>query len=285
MKSITTALQNFLLSAKQVVTCDLLTITLSSGTIIYATNADVDIVWNAITWSSSQIKFARSKTSTGTGGKVADLSLELYADSTVMLNGIPLLQAIRAHALDGATVRVDTLFLSDWKTPVGTLNNFFGLVCGIESGRSSATLTVKAPTHLFDAQMPRNLFQPGCMHTLFDTQCTLNRAAYAVAGSVQAGSGGVTINCNTLTQATGYFARGYLIFNSGANNGLRYTISASTSGVGVTLSRPTTYGVVTGDTFTVYPGCDRTQSTCTSKYSNVVNFRAYPFTPVPETAF
>jgi hypothetical protein len=40
-----------------------------------------------------------------------------------------------------------------------------------------------------------------------------------------------------------------------------------------------------GDTFIAYPGCDKTQSTCSGKFSNLVNFGGSPYIPVPETSF
>jgi len=284
MKNITTVLQNFLVSATEFATCDLLTITLQNGTIIYATNADVDITWNSVLWSSSVIKFGRSKTSSATGGAVADLQLQIYADSTIQIGGVQLLQAVRGRIMDGATVKIDTLFLSDWQTPVGIVNNFFGLISGIEAGRTHAAITVKAPTHLLDTQMPRNLYQAGCMRTLFDAGCTLNRAAYATAGVIQTGSAGVTINWNAPIQPTNYYTRGYVLFTSGTNNGLRYTVSASASSGALVLSRPMTSLPAAGDTFTVYAGCDRQQATCATKFNNLANFKAFPYVPVPSTA-
>lgn len=274
----------FLTTATEFAVADLLTLTLQNGTVIHATNADIDLTWQSVLYSSTALKFSRSKFSTATGGKVADLELTIYADSATLLQGIPILQAIRAHALDGAIAQIDALFLQDWKTPKCSVNSFYGKVAGIEAGRTSAKVTVKAPTHLFDTQMPRNFFQPGCLHTLFDPGCTVNRASYAVPGVIQAGSGGVTINDALLTQANGYFTRGYLVFTSGQNSGLSYTVAASVASAGVTLVRPLYYPISNGDTFTIYPGCDHTQATCNSKFSNLVNFRAFPYTPVAETA-
>ncbi len=282
MKQITTALQNFLLTATEVLTCDLLTLTLQNGVTVYATNADVDVVWSGVTYLHGAVLFGRTKTSSGTQGKVADLQLDLYADSTITISGTPLLQLVRANAFDGATVRIDTLFLSSWTAPVGGVNNFLGLVSAIEAGRTSAKMTVKAPTHLFDTQMPRNFYQPGCLHVLYDSGCTINRASWAVTGVVQSSSG-VSVGCSTLTQASGWFTRGYVQFTSGQNNGLRYSVSGSTQSIGFTMTRPPYYPIAAGDTFTIYPGCDRTQTTCTNKFSNLANFRAFPYVPVPET--
>ena len=38
-----------------------------------------------------------------------------------------------------------------------------------------------------------------------------------------------------------------------------------------------------GDTFSVFPGCDKTKTTCAGKFSNIARFRGFPFVPVPET--
>jgi hypothetical protein len=40
-----------------------------------------------------------------------------------------------------------------------------------------------------------------------------------------------------------------------------------------------------GDTLNAIAGCDKLQATCTSKFSNLVNFAGFPFVPKPETAY
>ncbi len=283
MKSITTQLQTFLNSAIEFAVCDLLTITLNNSTVVHATNADIDIMWNSILYSSSAIKFGRSKSSSATGGKTAELELDIYADDSSLLNGIPILQAIRAQAFDGAQIRIDTLFLSDWKTPQGIVNNFLGMASDIEAGRTSAKITAKSYLHLLDVQMPRNFYQPGCSHALYDAGCTLLIANYTIACIALAGSGNLTLNAAALTQANGWFTRGFVTFTSGQNNGLRYTVANYVTGT-LTLTRPLRFPVAAGDTFNVCAGCDHQQSTCTSKFNNLLNFKGYPYVPQPETA-
>jgi hypothetical protein len=41
--------------------------------------------------------------------------------------------------------------------------------------------------------------------------------------------------------------------------------------------------VASGATFTVRAGCDKTQGTCTTKFSNLARFRGMPYIPVAET--
>ena len=286
MKAITSQLQTFLGSAIEFAVCDLLQVKLNNGTVLYGTNADIDITWNSVLYSSSAIKFSRSKTSSATGGKTAEVEVDLYGDSTTLVQGIPLLQAVRALAFDGAQIRIDTLFLTNWTQPLqpqGIVNNFLGVCSTIEAGRTSAKVKAKSYMHLLDAQMPRNFYQPGCMHTLYDAGCTMNIAAFSHNAVVQSGSGNLTINASALTQASGYFTRGFVTFSNGNNSGLRYTVSAYSPGV-LTLTSPLKYSVANGNGFTVCAGCDHQQSTCTNKFSNLANFRGFPYVPVPEIA-
>jgi uncharacterized phage protein (TIGR02218 family) len=88
-----------------------------------------------------------------------------------------------------------------------------------------------------------------------------------------------------LTQADTYFDNGQLVFNFGANNGHVVAVKAYlNSGGTVYFVVPLPALPTAGDTFTIYPGCDKTQATCASKFSNLANFGGFPYVPVPETA-
>jgi hypothetical protein len=59
----------------------------------------------------------------------------------------------------------------------------------------------------------------------------------------------------------------------------------STNGSGVfVLTQPLPYAPAASDTFTVYPGCDKSQRTCQLKFNNIANFAGFPYVPAPETA-
>jgi uncharacterized phage protein (TIGR02218 family) len=76
-----------------------------------------------------------------------------------------------------------------------------------------------------------------------------------------------------------------LTWTSGANAKLSRAIRQYTgvSG-GMTLIAPMPFAVAAGDAFTAYPGCDKQMATCSSKFSNLINFGGQPFIPSPETA-
>jgi uncharacterized phage protein (TIGR02218 family) len=86
-----------------------------------------------------------------------------------------------------------------------------------------------------------------------------------------------------LTDPNTHYDNGQLVFTSGVNNGHIVAVRqyASTT---IYFVVPLPAPPLAGDTFTVYPGCDKTQATCTSKFSNLINFGGFPYVPSPETA-
>jgi uncharacterized phage protein (TIGR02218 family) len=42
--------------------------------------------------------------------------------------------------------------------------------------------------------------------------------------------------------------------------------------------------IAAGDSFSIYPGCDKQQSTCQNKFANLINFRRFPYIPENSTA-
>ena len=85
-----------------------------------------------------------------------------------------------------------------------------------------------------------------------------------------------------MAQAAGYFDLGVVKFTSGANNGVARTVKRHTSGQLVTL-QPLPAAVANGDTFQVWPGCDKLQGTCSGKFANLARFRGQPYIPMAET--
>lgn len=285
-----------ILAGSQFVTVELLTFTLLSGTVLrygdYALNLPT-LSANGHSYPASGLKFKRSQVKQSLGLQVDELSLEVYADpndATAFVNGLTFHNFVRGGGLDGATLRIDRCFMTTWGdcSTNGTLLWFFGLCSDAQPGRTKTVLTVKAPTELLNMTMPRDVYQPGCLNTLFDLNtCKLVKASFAVTGTVGNSSTTILINTN-LSNAAGYFDLGTIQFTAGANNGLIRTIQNyhdnGLSAGQLSIALPLLAAPVSGDTFTAYPGCDKLQSTCSNKFSNLVNFRGQPNIPVPETA-
>jgi hypothetical protein len=186
---------------------DLYTITLVDGTVLRYTTGDRTITVGGHTYvamsSSSPTNPAlnRSKVDSKVGLDVTSLELDVYATPATLVEGIPLLTALRTGLFDGASVLVLRLIQQNpTDVSLGTFIQFAGTVGDIsEITNISARIEVKALTEYLNVQMPRNLFQPGCRHALFDAGCTLSAGAFRVSGTVTGSPNVITIPTN-LTQ-------------------------------------------------------------------------------------
>jgi uncharacterized phage protein (TIGR02218 family) len=277
------ALITLLNGNSQFLIADILTLTQANGTITRFTNADFDVVANTFTFNSKGPKFNRSKTTLVVGIVVDTMTLDLMIDATMTLGGLPWPQAVAAGALDGARIVVERAHMATWgDTSAGTVIMFSGRVSEVAPSRNLIAVTVKSDLELLDVMMPRNVFQPTCVHTLYDTGCALIKATFSVAEIATAGSTASSILASAATQATGYFDLGTLLFTSGLNNGITRTVKTYTNTGGIKTFIPVLAFPVapaTSDTFTVTPGCDKTKATCTNKFANGAHFRGFPFIP------
>ena len=286
------------LSSSQFFKAELYDIALASGTTLRLTDYDLPLTVGANTYASNVV-IKRAGLVTKRGLEVQSLKLtlapQLDAPTPATIGGLPLMQAIRLGYLDGARVTMYKVFMQAPGTPGALPTNtnneavtwFTGRIASVEAGRMTAAVEVESDLALLNVQMPRNLLQTGCVHTLFDAGCTLSKATFTSSGTV---SSAVTATQTTFTsglaQATDYFALGIVTFTSGANNGLSRTVKAhSVTNGAITLVAPLPTAPAVGDTFTIVPGCNKLQATCSSKFSNLIHFRGFPYVPVPETLY
>jgi uncharacterized phage protein (TIGR02218 family) len=221
----------------------------------------------------------------GVGLEVDQQQITVAARSTDTISGgAPFLQALRDGAFDGCEIVRYRVFFSDrlGGTAIGAATLFKGRLGTIdEIGRSSAKLTVNSDLVLLDIDMPRNIYQPTCLHTLYDSGCTLTKAAFGTNGVVGAGSTASTIYW---PGAGTNFAQGTIAFTSGVNAGVTTTVGSAANGSSLNLIYPLQSASQSGDTFTVYFGCDHTPATCQLKFNNLANFRGFPYVPPPQSA-
>lgn len=275
-----------LLNAQQFYMADLYVITLQNGTVLRYTSADGDLVYGGNTFSSVGPQLVRGSTKTMIGVQVDTLDVDFLVNSGVLINSTPIAQFATQGGFDGARLALWRTFmpLSSWgDTSAGVLIMFVGRVADVECSRNGVKLSVNSDLELLNVMLPRNMYQAGCRHKLFDAGCSLAKASYAVTSAAAGGSTRSVIG-SALAQTAGYFDLGTITFTSGVNNGLSRTVKSFASG-SFTLSYPFPAAPAAADTFTAYPGCDKQQATCTSKFSNLANFGGFPYIPAPETAY
>lgn len=270
-----------LLESNEYRLADLYTITLSTGAVLRYTSADMMI--NYAGYAYLPVPIERSRTRIVIGVEVDTLDISVYPTAAMLVNGNPFLQSVYSGAFDGALVKLERAFMPTWgDTSAGVLHQFEGNVSDTDVDGYAARIKVRSLLELLNIKMPRNVYQSTCCNSLYDSACGASRVTYAVNGTATGGS--ILTVTSGLGQASGYFEQGVIKLLTGANAGVTRTVKSFAGGA-FALSVPLSLPVTAGDTFTAWPGCDKTLTTCTSKFSNATKYRGFPWIPVPETAY
>lgn len=274
---------------------DVYDFTLVGGGTLRYTNADADLTVNGKLYSAGGIKFGPYFDTEGNrgGGRWA---LGVEVDSIMFdvmpgeatIAGAPFLTACQQGVFDGATLKKQRLFMPTFgDTRRGPVTIFLGRVAEVDCGRSKATFTVNSHLELLDQTFPRNMYQAGCVNNLGDTACGVNLAALAVACTVTTATVS-QINANLAVAPAGQFNQGKVTFTSGDLNGLSRTVKLATAGApgAITMLFPFPSAPAPGDTFNIFPGCDKTYSGTNgcAKFTNQARWRGEDKIPIVETA-
>jgi uncharacterized phage protein (TIGR02218 family) len=288
MKAMSNTLATFLASKQGFVFADLYTISLLGGTVLRYTSADQPVVNAGLTFTRSPV-ITDHGVKQAIGVQVDGVEIELSDVGQTVVGGVPILTFIRAGGLDGATIKIERAYAPDWATmygsgPIGSLIRYSGRYSEAPGlTKTSVRIHVASWLELLNVSTPSDVYQASCANTLFDTKCALLRASYAAAGVAAAGATQTSVPSN-LAVTAGTYSLGSIVFTSGPNAGLRRTVKTQDAAGLLTLVAPLPAAPGNGNTFTAYPGCDLSMSTCGSKFNNLLNFRGTPFIPVPETA-
>ena len=281
MKSTSAPLLALMRGNQEFTLADFYTITLATGSMFRYTDFDVDLVFGGNTFSASGPAFKRGKTRIVIGLEVDTLDVEIYPRSTDLLNGIPMLAAAVNGGFDGASLELERAYIYPGTTVVGTIDMFVGQFADLEVSRGGIKLRVNSDVADLNVNLPRNVYQAACCHTLYDADCAVNRSTYGVSGTAATCPDASTIY-NFMGQPPSYFDRGYLQFTSGALAGIKRTVKSYWPGT-ITIFYPLPSIPAYGDAFTIYPGCDKNLSTCQARFNNAARFKGFPFIPAPET--
>ncbi len=313
-----TLFNNFVAGLGGFVSYRLYTITMFGGGVLRFTDADCDIVGvsssplvNGFTYASGGLRIDQKESKTQAHFKVG-LDSDTYtlvvmprpydvvtgAPFPDTIGGQPWLQAAQAGALDAADFQVDEAYFSSAPTwplapggavPVGCKTIFAGIVAETDTTNAVAVLTVNDYRSLLATQMPLHFYQAACRHTLFDSGCNasgnMSPAAFVANAVVGAGSTQASIVAVRLVAPTnpgsGTYTLGRVVMTNGRNNTFQRTIKSWDGNVTLSLLNPLPFAVAAGDTFVVYPGCDKASTTC-ALFNNSPNFGGFPFIPPPE---
>ena len=262
---------------------DLYTLTLSDGTVYRWSGSDVALSGNSQTWTLGP-GLQRTKVRFVIGTAVDDLRVTITDIRGTTINGIALMAFIAAGGLVGARLQLDRAFWGPTdQAPVGALMWFAGRISVPAGDRYSADLVVQSDTVMFETMVPREVFQARCLNTMYDSACTKDRTALTLSITAGGATDAKKLTFSHAATSALPFALGSITGVTGANAGISRSIRAFTSGSSITVLNPWPFAVAPGDTFSAVPGCDGTQTTCNSTYSNLIHFRGQPYIPLPES--
>lgn len=288
-----------ILATGQYIKLEFYEFTLADGTtVLRYTNADVPVKVGANTYQTG-LTILRSASKQKMGLGVQQLELEIWPQGdnpagSITIGGYPFLRAVNLGLFDGARLLFSKGFFNppvygSVDTTPGIVAWNQGKVSNAVASRSRARISIGDDTQQLNVMMPRNVLQTGCVHSLYDAGCTLVKGAGGTStiGAVTGSPGVLQFNSNVGTSTDGFYDLGTILWLTGALAGISRTVRAYlySSGAQFTLFNPLPAIPAVGDTFRCYAGCDKTQATCSSKFSNLAHFRGYPYVPVPETLY
>lgn len=268
---------------------EMITITLADGTVLRYTTGVSDITLSGNTFSSAGPYPMIGTTSWRTGVEVDTLKLELWALLTNIVESHAILAGIVQGLFDNAVVLVERVFMPTYgDTSAGSVVLFQGNVSDIPVADSiHAEMDIKSAKEKLNIPMPYQMYQPGCRWPLFSTGCGIAASSVTLPSiNVTAGSGQLLLFATSLSgNPDHYFDEGYITFTSGPNGGaVRAIRQFLASGGQILLFAPLQFAPAIGDLFSITPGCDKMQTTCDTKFHNLVNFGGMPYIPIPETS-
>lgn len=291
-----------LLTGNQFLWADCFTFTCTTGNVIRWTSADGDLTLNGHLFSSLGTVFGenttapvpiikRSSISNSTGLNVDVMKLEIMNDGNTVVPGTIIDPGSFASVggFDGATVQLERTFMpvGEWgNTTNGSVILFLGKVADVTVGRTKIEMAVKSMLMLLDIHLPRNKYQANCNQIFCGPGCTILESALGVSFTESTDTSlSYLAPVGGITQPTSYFTFGKVTFTSGINQGLSFTLSGNSSSR-IYINGLMRFYPQSGDTFIAYPGCDHTLNTCKTKFyrDNSINFRGFPFIPVPESS-
>lgn len=247
-------------------------VTRLDGEVFGFTDHSENISFDGVTYVAST-GYTATAIQSGSGMNVDNLDVEGALDSSTITE-----QDLIAGLWDFAAIEIFIVNYAD--LTMGSMTLRSGNLGSVRTGRGMFVAELRGMMQRLQQAVGR-LVMPACNADLGDSRCGINLGTFTdgtVSGSVDSVTSNRQFLDAGLTQAANWFAGGLLTWTSGLNSGLAAEVKAFTGGA-VSLHIAMPYTVQVGDTFTIKAGCDKSVTTCRTKFSNVVNFRGFPHLP------
>lgn len=235
------------------------------GEVFGFTNFEQDVVFNGITYQSN-VGLETTAVNIESSLNVDNLDLVGVINSDSITE-----QSLEMGLWDSAEVDI---FEFDYMKGVqaGVFIVISGYMGDIKLKQFTYNSQIRGITLPLQSESGR-IFTPGCGWILGDSNCTVNLEEYKKSfisdGTEERRN---QLKVNNLTE--NYYQGGHVKFTSGNNESFIIEIKENSDNL-ISLQRAYPFNLENGDTFDIYPGCNKTEETCYNKYNNMKNFGGF----------
>lgn len=281
MKEVGQILSNHLSTSQSFLSCDLYELKLKSGISYYWADTDADVNYGGHTYKGDGPIITREKIATNSTVSVDKLSVTITASQNDQIGGVPVLEVAHNGGLDGATLDLRRAFFDDAGKVIECIDLFHGICEVTQGGGFILKISAKSVVQKLNIEYPNRRYYPQCPYSIYSKECGVDIKSYRKKAKVTAVTDTNTVQID-IPFEDGYYTAGGMEWISGPLAGQATQIMASQSNTIVYMSATNTAPRV-GDVAYIYPGCDKTPTTCKSKFNNFSRNRATPYVPLKET--
>lgn len=268
MRTISAGLKAHLAQTETTI-CTLIKIELKDASLLLYTDHDQSITYDGGTYVPLNSVVPTSLISSN------DMSASSQDITGFLVDGIITISRVMADYLLDAVVTTRLVNYADLTQGSVTLQRAsLGLV---ELRENTFKVELRDRAFLL-RQTVGELYQYSCRVDLGSTRCGVNLASYTVTGTVTTVNSVNEFTDSSRSETDDWFTYGLLTWVTGNNAGLKMEVIRYKSKKFSLLELIP--GVMqVGDQYSVYAGCDKRVPTCRDKFSNLVNYRGFPFVP------
>lgn len=281
MKEVGQILSNHLSTSQSFLSCDLYELKLKSGISYYWADTDADVNYGGHTYKGDGPIITREKIATNSTVSVDKLSVTLTASQNDQIGGVPVLEVAHNGGLDGATLDLRRAFFDDAGKVIECIDLFHGICEVTQGGGFILKISAKSVVQKLNIEYPNRRYYPQCPYSIYSKECGVDIKSYRKKAKVTAVTDTNTVQID-IPFEDGYYTAGGMDWISGPLAGQATQIMASQNNTIVYMSATNTAPRI-GDVAYIYPGCDKTPTTCKNKFNNFSRNRATPYVPLKET--
>lgn len=281
MKEVGQILSNHLSTSQSFLSCDLYELRLKSGISYYWADTDADVNYGGHTYKGDGPIITREKISTNSTVSVDKLSVTITANQNDMIGGVPVLEVAHNGGLDDATLDLRRAFFDENGKVIDCIDLFHGICEVTQGGGFILKISSKSVVQKLNIEYPNRRYYPQCPYSIYSKECGVDIKSYRKKAKVTAVTDTNTVQID-IPFEDGYYTAGGMEWISGPLAGQATQIMASQNNTIVYMSATNTAPRI-GDVAYIYPGCDKTPTTCKNKFNNFSRNRATPYVPLKET--